>query len=133
MARIQIQPVTLGFTPGGVFTDVTPPLGALTNAAWTGLGTATGVAFQNNGNMALLVCNNAAVATTVTANLGRLTFGQAAAPVTSTVAASKVASFGSFQPSLWASSDGTGNTYIDINPATSVSVLLVQLVSQQGT
>jgi hypothetical protein len=135
MARVQIQPVSLGFTPGGTYTNLTPPLGSLTNANFTTLGTATGVAFQNNGNMALLVCNNSTSPCTVSANVGKQTFGEVPAAVPYTVPASSVASLGSFQPSVWQSQDGTGNTYIDIGTTipTSVSVCLIQLISQQGT
>jgi len=83
--------------------------------------------------MALLIWNGAAAATTATLNIGRQEFGLVPVPPTATIPSSVCAAFGTFQPSLWTSQDGTGNTYIDINPVTTVSVCLVALVSQAGT
>jgi hypothetical protein len=136
MARMQIQPTSFGFTPGGAFTNMTPPLAALSGSpVYTALGTATGVAFQNNGNMVLFVANNSTVPATVSVNIGKQTFSEVPAPVPYTVPTSAMASFGSFQPSVFQSQDGTGNTYVDIGTTLGANVYvgLFQLISQQGT
>lgn len=125
MARMQLAPVAFGFTIGGSYTDVTP-------ADLTALGTATGVSFINNGLMVLFIYNADAAATTVTTNIGKLVYGESVTAFTTTVPATKMISLGPWPPSIFTAEDGTGNTYIDINPQTSVSVGLFSLASQQG-
>lgn len=101
--------------------------------ALTPLGANTGVSFVNSGGMALVVNNGSGGSITVTENIGLKVEGQTVAAPTVGIPAGKTWLVGPFNPRNFKSDDGTGLTYIDIAPQTSVFVGLISLVPIQPT